>query len=170
MVTIRQEQQRDIEAIRNLNEIAFDGPTEADVVDKLRRICDECLSIVAVDDDEVVGHIMFSPATVENSGGVVQGMGLAPMAVLPQFQKQGIGGKLVKEGLKRAKELGYNSVIVIGHKDYYPRFGFQRASKWNIKCPFEVPDEAFMATELTVGTLKNISGMVKFPKEFEMEQ
>jgi len=94
---------------------------------------------------------------------------LAPMAVLPEFQRQGIGGKLIREGLNKAKELGFDSVTVLGHKDYYPRFGFERASKWNIKSPFEVPDEAFMAIELKPGALAEKTGTLEYPEEFRIE-
>jgi predicted N-acetyltransferase YhbS len=99
-----------------------------------------------------------------------ESLALAPMAVLPKYQKQGIGAKLIKEGLKKAKKIGFDSVFVLGHKDYYPRFGFEKASRWNIKCPFKVPDEAFMAIELSVGALKERSGIVEYPKEFGIEK
>ena len=91
---------------------------------------------------------------------------LAPIAVIPELQKQGIGGKLIKKGIKKAKELEFDSIIVVGHKDYYPKFGFQKASQWGMKCPFEVPDEAFMAIELIVKALENKAGVVHFPQEF----
>jgi predicted N-acetyltransferase YhbS len=91
------------------------------------------------------------------------------LAVLPELQKQGIGEKLITEGLRKAKELGFSSVIVVGHKDYYPKYGFEKASKWNIKCSFKVPDEAFMAIELNIGALTEKSGIVEFPKEFEIQ-
>ena len=90
------------------------------------------------------------------------------MAVLPKFQKKGIGGSLIIEGLKKAKELGYKSVIVLGHKEYYPKFGFKKASKWGIVCPFEVPDEYFMAIELTAETLSEKTGTVVYPQEFKL--
>ena len=93
------------------------------------------------------------------------------MAVIPEYQRKGIESKLIKKGIEKAKELGFDSIIVLGHEDYYPKFGFERASKWNIRCPFEVPDEAFMAIELTEKALEGKAGTVKYPDEFmEVEQ
>lgn len=89
------------------------------------------------------------------------------MAVSADFQKQGIGGQLIREGLKRAAALGFGSVIVLGHEHYYPKFGFEPASKWGIKAPFDVPDEVFMAIEIIPNALGNISGTVQYPKEFD---
>ena len=167
MVTIREEEVRDIGAIRSINETAFDGPADAIVVDKLRQICDDCSSVVAVDGDEVVGHVMFSPATIENGDGVLLGMGLAPMAVLPEFQNKGIGSMLVKEGLRRIKESDCPFIIVLGHEHYYPRFGFQRASKFGLKSQWEgVPDEAFMAIILDEPVMRDVSGIAKYREEF----
>ncbi len=88
------------------------------------------------------------------------------MCVHPDYQRKGIGSKLVKEGLKRAREKGYRSVIVIGHPEYYPRFGFSKASKFDIKAPFDVPDNAFMALELVENALENVKGIVEYPKPF----
>ncbi|WP_455367207.1 GNAT family N-acetyltransferase, partial [[Eubacterium] cellulosolvens] len=113
----------------------------------------------------IVGHILFSKIKIRGEKDH-ETLALAPMAVLPKFQKQGIGGKLIREGLNKARELGFDSVIVLGHNEYYPRFGFERASKWNITCPFEVPDEAFMAIELNPGALSVKAGIVEYPKEF----
>ncbi len=88
------------------------------------------------------------------------------MAVIPEFQKRGIGTKLIKKGIEQVKELGFDSIIILGDKEYYPKFGFIRASNWSIKCPFEVPDEAFMAIELTERTFEDKAGTVKYPDEF----
>ena len=88
------------------------------------------------------------------------------MAILPEFQGLGVGSELIKEGMEKAKELGFNSIIVLGHKDYYPKFGFKKASRWKIKCPFKVPDEAFMAIELSDGALEDKAGIVVYPDEF----
>jgi predicted N-acetyltransferase YhbS len=90
------------------------------------------------------------------------------MAVVPEFQRQGIGGELIKHGLDKAKELKYKSVIVLGHEPYYPKFGFAPASKWNIKSPYDVPENVFMAIELVKDGLKDVSGTVRYPKEFDM--
>ena len=93
-------------------------------------------------------------------------MALAPVAVLPEFQKQGIGSELIREGLKACQQLGYDSVIVLGHPEYYPKFGFKQADTWGIKDPFGAPAEAFMALELKKGALEGASGIVEYPDEF----
>ncbi|MHC4175404.1 MAG: GNAT family N-acetyltransferase [Planctomycetota bacterium] len=173
MVTIRKEETSDIEAIRNINNVVFDGPPEANVVDKLRKKCDNCLSLVAVDGDEVVGHIMFSPATVEYDDGVIRGMGLAPMAVLPNRQRSGIGTALVERGLALLCEQGCPFVIVLGHADYYPRFGFVPASLYNLKSQWDgIPDEAFMILAFEQKALEGVHGVAKYREEFNeaMEQ
>ncbi|MHC4244392.1 MAG: GNAT family N-acetyltransferase [Planctomycetota bacterium] len=167
MVTIREEEIRDIGAIRNITEAVFDGPAEANVVDKLRRVCDECSSVVAVDGDEVVGHVMFSPATIENGDGVIRGMGLAPMAVLPIHQRKGIGTALIEFGLEMLCEKGCPFVIVLGHADYYPRFGFVPASRHNLRSQWEgIPDEAFMILVFNQESLKGVRGVAKYREEF----
>jgi len=120
---------------------------------------------VADINNRIVGHILFSKIKIIGNS-IFETLALAPMAVLPEFQKRGIGSNLINRGMEKAKELGFDSVIVLGHKDYYPKFGFKRASKWNIKCCFEVPDEAFMAVELIDGALKGKEGTIKYPDEF----
>ena len=167
MVTIRQEQERDIEAVRNLNRIAFDGPAEAQVVDKLREVCDDLISIVAVEDDEVVGHILFSSVTIENGNNVIRGMGLAPLAVLPNRQKTGIGSALVERGLALLREKEYPFVIVLGHADFYPRFGFVPSSQYNLKSQWQgIPDEAFMILVFDQKSLEGVHGVAKYREEF----
>ena len=126
------------------------------------------LSILAELKNKIAGHILFTRITISGKNEI-ESIALAPVSVLPEHQKKGIGGKLIQEGLKKATELGFKSVIVLGHKDYYPKFGFEKASKWNIKCPFEVPDEVFMAIELKKGSLRGKSGTVKYSKEFGID-
>ncbi|MBW1726949.1 MAG: N-acetyltransferase [Deltaproteobacteria bacterium] len=146
MVEVRFEQPKDIDEVRLLNDKAFGQPVEGHIVDKLRQSCNRILSLVAISNNKIVGHIMFSPVTIETQEVVIQGMGLAPMAVLPELQNQGIGSILVKEGLRIIRNMSYPFVIVLGHKKYYPRFGFERASKYGLKSQWEgIPDEAFMA-------------------------
>jgi predicted N-acetyltransferase YhbS len=123
------------------------------------------LSLVAEINNRIVGHILFSKIKIVGDS-IFESIALAPMAVIPAFQKQGVGSKLIKKGMAKAKELGFDSIIVLGHKDYYPKFGFERASKWNIKCPFKVPEEAFMAIALTKKALEDKAGTVKYPDEF----
>ena len=167
---IRREKKEDFNSISEVNEQAFKQKDESELIKRIRAsknfIPD--LSLVAELNRKIIGYILFSKIKIIGIKEY-ESLALAPMAVLPEFQKKGIGRKLINEGLKKARELGFNSVIVVGHQDYYPRFGFERASKWNIKCPFEVPDEAFLATELKEGALAEKSGIVEYPKEFGIE-
>lgn len=166
MITIRPEKQDDLAAIRIVNEQAFGRPAEADLVDALRRNGRVTLSLVAEDGGRVVGHILFSPVTIESGGGVFVGVGLAPVAVLPEFQNQGVGSLLVKHGLDRCREAGHPFAIVLGHSSYYPRFGFSPASRFGIKGEYDVPDEHFMAMELREGALRDRAGMARYQPEF----
>ncbi len=151
---IRQEMQSDYPFSENVIEMAFRNAEHTDNdehnwVKRLRkiRLFIPELSLVAEIDGNIVGYILFS--IIKISGfQKYNSLSLVPVAVSPMFQNQGIGKNLINAGLLRAKELGYESVIVLGHKDYYPKFGFKKASKWSITCPFEVPDEVFMSLEL----------------------
>ncbi|RAL24456.1 GNAT family N-acetyltransferase [Thermoflavimicrobium daqui] len=125
------------------------------------------LSLVAIDQNkEMVGHILLSKITIVDAEKTVDSLALAPVAVVPEYQKKGIGSQLIHDALKKAKKIGYHSVIVLGHKNYYPKFGFKPASLWNIRAPFEVPDEVFMALELTENSLKNVQGVVRYSDAF----
>ncbi len=170
-LTIRQETSEDFKEIYEVNQIAFGQENEAKLVDALRRnstVFMPELSLVATDNNKIIGHILFTKIKIkDDNGNLNESLGLAPMAVRPEFQKSGIGGELIKQGLKVAKESGFKSVIVLGHEHYYPKFGFEPADKWNIKAPFDVPSNVFMAIELVTDGLKNISGTVIYPKEFE---
>jgi predicted N-acetyltransferase YhbS len=168
MIHIKKETQEDYEAIDEVNKLAFDQEFEGQMVRKIRNGQNfiEELSLVAFDETTVVGHILLSKIKIEGEREH-ETLALAPMAVKPEYQQKGIGKKLVRAGLKKAKDLGFGSVIVLGHSDYYPQFGFQKASQWNIKCPFNVPDEAFMAIQLIPGDLEDKGGSVVYPKEFE---
>ena len=166
MITIREEQSQDIESIRNLNKLAFGQTQEADLVDKLRQDCNSLLSLVAVMQNQVVGHILFSPATIESRQRTVHGMALAPMAVLPESQRQGIGSKLVRTGIEKLKKRQYPFIIVLGHAEYYPRFGFEPASRYGIRSEWEVPDDAFMILVLNEPEMHGISGVAKYRAEF----
>lgn len=125
------------------------------------------LSLVAVNKENIlVGHILLSKITIRDDDKYVDSLALAPVSVIPEQQKKGIGGQLIHHALKKAKEIGYHSVIVLGHKDYYPKFGFKQAHLWNIHAPFEVPEEVFMALELTENSLDNVQGVVQYSKAF----
>ncbi|MDD2777814.1 MAG: N-acetyltransferase [Methanocellales archaeon] len=166
-VTLRKEEEKDYKKVYEVNCFAFQQENESKLIERIRKgknFVSE-LSLVAEIDDEIVGHILFSRIKIFGDS-VFDSLALAPMAVSPKFQKKGIGRKLIKKGMEKVKELGFDSIIVLGHKGYYPKFGFQRASKWNIKCPFEVPDEAFMAIELTERAFEGNAGTVKYPDEF----
>lgn len=170
-IHIRKEQKVDIPAVFDLNCAAFEQEEEANLVDALRKneqVFIPELSIVATLGDQIVGHILFSKIKIIDAEQKKhESLALAPMAVVPTFQNKGIGGQLVRYGLQRAKELGYNSVIVLGHEHYYPRFGFVSAEKWGIKAPYEVPTSFFMGIELQEGALETVSGVVEYPAEFE---
>ncbi|ETT79283.1 GNAT family N-acetyltransferase [Bacillus mycoides] len=172
MVTIRQEQKNDYRKTEEVVQQAFlneefSDKKEHELVKRIRE-CDAFipeLSIVAVD-EEIVGHIMLSKITIEQDGTTVDSLALAPVSVTPSHQKKGIGGKLITAALEKAKELGYESVVVLGHPEYYPKFGFKKASDWNIKAPFEVPDEVFMVIELGENALQGVEGIVQYSSAF----
>jgi putative acetyltransferase len=167
MVEIRREEPEDIRQIYSVNEQAFDGPAEARIVDALREKCPDTLSLVAEDEGEIVGHIFFSPVSIEWSGTVIKGMGLAPMAVRPDRQRQGIGSRLVRTGLEILEEQGCTYIIVLGHPVFYPRFGFESASKYNLTCQWEgVPDEAFMIVVNDPSSLLGVKGVARYRDEF----
>ena len=164
---IRQEIPEDIRDIHALNEKAFGAPEEANIIDKLRDTCEGLISLVAIEMEKIVGHILFSPATIEGKHGVVKGMGLAPMAVLPEIQRQGIGSQLVKRGVEYLMKTPCPFIIVLGHPEFYPRFGFEIASQYGIKCQWEgVPDEAFMILWLDKSMMNKVSGVGRYKEEF----
>jgi putative acetyltransferase len=163
-VLIRPERPADVDQVRHVHLSAFDTPLEADLVDALRRDARPLVSLVADADDAIVGHIMFSPVTLDSDPMLM--MGLAPMAVVPTRQRRGIGGALVRDGLARCRALGAAAVVVVGHADYYPRFGFSAASRFHIRSEYDVPDGAFMVVELEPGILKGRSGTVRYHAAF----
>ena len=165
MTTIRAERVEDADAIRVVNQRAFGGNAEGSLVDALRMANKVMVSLVAQQDDNIVGHILFSPVAITNAPDEIRGVGLAPMSVLPEFQNRGIGAQLVRAGLAACQAAGYDVVVVLGHVDYYPRFGFARAADFGLENEYEATD-AFMVLELRAGALKSISGLVKFPPEF----
>ena len=165
---IRDERSADAAAIRAVLEAAFPQSVEADLVDKLRLACAERVSLVAVEDDRVVGHILFTPATIERPAGPLAGYGLAPMAVLPEFQNRGIGSALVRAGIERLRRSRCPFVIVLGHPEYYPRFGFVRASTHGVRCQWDgVPDDAFMVLILEASIASQVAGLAKYRREFD---
>ena len=167
-MNIRTEKPEDVEAVRQVNIAAFGRENEANLVDRLREI-EFTFSLVAVQSDRIVGHILFSPVVVEGKcSRKLSILGLAPVAVLPNYQRQGIGTLLIREGLKECGRSGFHAVVVLGHPDFYPRFGFIPASRKSLKCEYDVPDEAFMVLELESGALQDCSGTVKYRSEFRI--
>ncbi len=168
MLEIRQESQNDYKEVYNVVKIAFeiaehsDG-NEHDLVTTLRNSNNFIpeLSLVAIKDNEIVGHILFTKIKI----GEYEEIALAPLAVLPQYQKNGIGRKLIEEGHRIAKGLGYHYSIVLGSENYYPKFNYVPAIQYGIKAPFEVPNENFMAIKLN-DTDVEIKGTVEYAKEF----
>lgn len=174
-ITIRQEQIEDYAITEKVVKRAFEGmelsdQKEHELVARIRRaeVFIPELSLVAVHNEstEIVGHILLSKIKIVHQGQSVESLALAPVSVLPGYQREGVGTRLMHEALKKAKVLGYKSVIVMGHPEYYPKFGFKKASLWGINPPFEVPDEVFMALELEQDALDNVSGVVEYPSVF----
>jgi len=166
LIEIRPEIPDDAAAIRHVNQEAFGQIQEAEIVEELRSRGALTISLVAIQSNEIVGHIAFSPVKVELEHSKFDAIALAPMAVLPACQRKGIGSKLVRAGLEECRQIGHELVVVLGHPAYYPRFGFIPASTYGIKSEYDVPDEAFMALELRQGAFSGRSGIVKYQPEF----
>jgi putative acetyltransferase len=165
MFVIRPECIADVAAIRAVHEAAFPTPAEANLVDRLRQSANARISLVAEDEGRVVGHVLFSPvAIVADEVGQTIGLGLAPLAVLPERQRRGIGSRLVIEGLAECRRQRQPFIVVLGHTDYYPRFGFERASRRGIRNEYGA-DEAFMVLELRPQSLPAV-GLAKYGAEF----
>lgn len=163
---VRAERTGDIDAIREVNLRAFGQPQEADLVDALRANGAVLASLVAVSGGSVVGHILYTPVTIDCDGREIGGAGLGPMAVLPERQGEGIGGRLIEAGSRVMSEQGHPFVIVVGHPGYYPRFGFEPAERYGLRCEWEVPREAFMVCVLEPARMAGVSGRVKYREEF----
>ena len=160
-IIVRAELPFDYKKIKEINDKAFNQEIEGKLVDKLREANCDIISLVAVFDNQVVGHIMFSPVEINNE---VVGMGLAPIAVIPEFQNKGIGSELIKAGIEEVKKRNYSLIVVIGHAEYYSHFGFIPASKCGLKSEYDVPNEIFMA--LNFNETKWNNALVKYRPEF----
>jgi putative acetyltransferase len=168
MIIIQSEKKEHYNAIYEINVLAFGRKNEARLVEKLRETSNfnPGLSLVALKDGKIVGHILFSPIAIQTNESTFPGLSLAPMAVHPEFQHQGIGSGLMYNGLECCRNHGHKIIIVIGHPEYYPRFGFISARGKGLEAAFPVPDEAFMALELVPGALNGMRGMVIYPPAF----
>lgn len=166
MITIRPERPEDIPGVYRVNELAFERKAEAELVNLLRDHGQVILSLVAEQDGEVVGHVLFSPMRLVTDAGELPAAGLAPMSVLPAYQKTGIGSQLIRAGLADLVVQGWRIAFVLGHSDYYPRFGFVPAVRYAIRSTYDVPDEVFMALELVPGALEGAHGIAHYAEEF----
>ena len=172
-ISIRQELDADHERVEKLVKSAFEHVDESDhqehlLVAKLRRSSAFIpeLSLVAELKDQLVGHILLTTITIDDGDAVHNSLALAPVSVLPEYQNLGIGSQLIEVAHQKARALGYQSIIVLGHENYYPRFGYVQAHHFNVALPFDVPKENCFAIELTTNALEKVSGIVKYPKEF----
>jgi putative acetyltransferase len=165
-VSFRPERAEDFSQIRQLLIAAFERTSEADLVEALRRDSDVSLALVAEIGEQIVGHVLFSPVTIEAESQGFDAVGLGPVAVLPQYQKQGIGAQLIQSALQVLRERGERAVVVLGHPEYYPRFGFRTAKYFDVRCEFEVPDEAFMLLELQPDALNGVTGVARYAPAF----
>lgn len=163
-VLVREEQPCDRQGVRIVNEVAFGRSDEADLIDRLQAEGVVLLSLVAEVDSKIIGHILFSRMRVETAQGPVAAVSLAPMAVLPGHQGRQVGSQLVRRGLAELRDRSERIVLVLGHRGYYPRFGFTPEKARHLASPF--PPEAFMALELSDGALAGIQGSVRYPSAF----
>ena len=166
-ITIRPERKEDFSVIRQINRKAFDTDAEANLIEALRKSNVPIISLVAEYNDIVIGHILFSEVSLDGHCPNIKMSGLAPMAVLPEYQRKGIGSQLVSEGIKICLDAGYSAIVVLGHPQFYPRFGFEPSVNYRIKSEFDVPDEVFMIKKLQRGALMNCSGVIRYHEAFK---
>lgn len=171
---IRQEEENDFKAVFHLIENAFEKERYSDhkeqfLVERLRQSDAYIpeLALVAEQDGRIVGYLLLTKIKIKDEDGKeAESLALAPVAVLQDFQGKGIGGQLIRNAHEKAREMGFGSIVLLGHEQYYPRFGYELTSKYGIRLPFDVPPENCMVIELVKGTLQNIEGVVEYPKAF----
>lgn len=162
ILKVRPETAVDAEKVYEVEAAAFGRSAEADLVQKLQQSGIPLISLVATLNDEVAGHILFSPVTVKNESGEFTAVALGPVAVSPNHQNEGVGSELCRTGLAACLQVGHQLVFVLGHAKYYPRFGFAPSAPLGLRCQFNVPDDVFMVTELVPGALQNKQGTVYY--------
>lgn len=175
-ITIRKEEKKDFRTVFNLVEKAFEKELmsdhkEQELVERLRNseaFVPE-LSLVAEIGEQIVGYVLLTKIKIVNEAFETESLAMAPVAVLPEFQGKGVGGRLIESAHEKAKKLGFGSVVLLGHEGYYPRFGYEMAKNYGIRLPFEVPDENCMVIELVENALQHANGTVRYPKEFGIE-
>ena len=159
---IRKEEKKDFNTIRDINNICFKGDYESKLIDHIRNGKNFILYLVAEDNGKVIGHIMYSRIKI----GTLDSAALAPMSVLPEYQKKGVGTNLIKESFRYLKEMKEENIVVLGHTDFYSRLGFEKAANYGVKCPKDVPEEVFMEKKKKKGSIKE--GMVEYGEEFSL--
>jgi putative acetyltransferase len=167
MVDIRAETPEDVEAVAQVEHSAFGGPAEANLVNRLRELGQLAVSLIAVSESRVVGHIAFSPMILSQGSAGLRAVGLAPLAVLPAHQGHGIGSQLVRTGLRTCAERGWDLAFVLGDPAYYPRFGFTDALAHGLRWDRDAPAGAFMVAELRPGALGEASGVARYHAAFD---
>jgi len=165
LIEVRFERAHDAASVREVNDLAFGSPVEGQIVERLRAEPGS-ISLVATNNELVVGHILFTPVVIEPPVGLSVA-GLGPMSVRPEDQRAGIGSQLIRAGLEACREHGYSAVVVVGHPEYYPRFGFEPAHTRGLTLPdFDVPQDVFMVVELEAGVRERLKGAVRYRSEF----
>ena len=165
-IDVRHERRGDEAAVRLVNDLAFAQFDESRIVDAVRAAAKVAVSLVATHRQDIVGHILFTPVTLDDPGRRVSIVGLGPIAVAPQHQRSGVGTLLIRAGLAECASRGAVAVVVVGHPSYYPRFGFQPASRFGLRCEYDVPDDVFMLAELAPGALRGVSGLIRYDAAF----
>jgi putative acetyltransferase len=169
VINIRPETKNDYAAIRKVNDLTFERPEEGRLVDNLRQLpeFEPRLSLVAELDGQIIAHALFSPIFIQSKDNEEYPcLSLGPIAVIPEFQNQGVGGKLIEAGHRAALELDYTAVLLLGHPGYYPRFGYLPADKWKISNPWKIDGDPWMAIELIKGALDGRAGLAVYPQAF----
>jgi putative acetyltransferase len=160
----------DADAVYEVHRRAFDGRTdESRIVQRLHDADKAVVSLVAVENDRIVGHVLFSPTSVANHGENIKLTGLAPVGVLPENQNEGVGSSLIQHGLAECRDAGVDAVVVLGDPEYYSRFGFERANEYGLGNEYGA-DEGFMVKPLHEGALDNVNGIVRYQPEFQQAE